>query len=113
MPYSDGRNEFRELSEVLLAWKAPSAVPDRRESVLNFSLGVGDAFKARSGQPPLSVGSPQKATAMLRQLAHDRASMNQLALLLSPSYSVSFEFKDTCRLQGAGRTRGGARPGNT
>ena len=97
MLYLDRKNEFRELSQVLLSEKALSAMPNWKEFVLNFSLDVEDAFKAWSGQSPLSPSSPQKALTLLRQLGHDKTSMNQLAHLLNMSYNLSCEFKEIYR----------------
>ena len=94
MLYIDRKNEFRELSLVLLNEKALKAMPNWKEFVLNFCLDVEDAFKTWSGQNPLSVSSPQKALTLLRQLAHDKTSMNQLAHLLNLSYTISLEFKE-------------------
>ena len=79
MLYLDRKNEFRELSEVLLNEKALNAMTNWKEFVLNFSLDVEDAFKTWSGQSPLVHSSPQKALTLLRQLGHDKTSMNQLA----------------------------------
>jgi len=97
MLYVDRKNEFRELSHVLLSPKAISLMPNWKEFVLNFSLDVEDAFKTWSGQTPLSVNSPQKALTLLRQLGHDKTSMNQLAHLLNLSYTLSREFKEIYR----------------
>jgi hypothetical protein len=97
MLYLDRKNEFRELSQVLLSEKALSAMPNWKEFVLNFSLDVEDAFKAWSGQTPLSPSSPQKALTLLRQLGRDKTSMNQLAHLLNMSYNLSCEFKEIYR----------------
>lgn len=97
MLYLDRKNEFRELSEVLLNKKALSAMPNWKEFVLNFSLDVEDAFKTWSGQNPLAPSSPQKALTLLRQLGHDKTSMNQLAHLLNMSYNISCEFKEIYR----------------
>ena len=97
MLYLDRKNEFRELSQVLLSEKALNAMPNWKEFVLNFSLDVEDAFKAWSGQSPLSPSSPQKALTLLRQLGHDKTSMNQLAHLLNMSYNLSCEFKEIYR----------------
>ena len=94
MLYIDRKNEFRELSQVLLNEKALSAMPNWKEFVLNFSLDVEDAFKTWSGQSPLAASSPQKALTLLRQLGHDKTSMNQLAHLLNLSYNISCEFKE-------------------
>ena len=97
MLYLDRKNEFRELSEVLLTEKALNAMPNWKEFVLNFSLDVEDAFKTWSGQTSLSSNSPQKALTLLRQLGHDKTSMNQLAHLLNMSYNISCEFKEIYR----------------
>ena len=94
MLYIDRKNEFRELSEVLLTEKALQAMPNWKEFVLNFSLDVEEAFKTWSGQTDLLVSSPQKALTILRQLGHDKTSMNQLAHLLNISYNLSLEFKE-------------------
>ena len=97
MLYLDRKNEFRELSQVLLSEKALKAMPNWKEFVLNFSLDVEDAFKTWSGQRPLSSSSPQKALTLLRQLGHDKTSMNQLAHLLNMAYNLSCEFKEIYR----------------
>jgi len=97
MLYIDRKNEFREMSEVLLTEKALKAMPNWKEFVLNFSLDVDDAFKTWSGQEALLVRSPQKALTILRQLGHDKTSMNQLAHLLNISYNISLEFKEIYR----------------
>mgnify|MGYP007062916128 FL=1 len=97
MLYIDRKNEFRELSNVLLSEKAIQSMPHWKEFVLNFSLDVDDAFKTWSGQSPLSSRSPQKALTLLRQLGRDKTSMNQLAHLLNLSYNISCEFKEIYR----------------
>lgn len=97
MLYLDRKNEFRELSQVLLNEKALNSMPNWKEFVLNFCLDVEDAFKTWSGQNPLVIGSPQKALTLLRQLGHDKTSMNQLAHLLNMSYNISCEFKEIYR----------------
>ena len=97
MLYLDRKNEFRELSEVLLSEKALMAMPNWKEFVLNFSLDVEDAFKTWSGQSPLAISSPQKALTLLRQLGHDKTSMNQLAHLMNLAYNLSCEFKEIYR----------------
>lgn len=94
MLYVDRKNEFRELSHVLLNEKALKAMPNWREFVLNFCLDVEESFKTWSGKHPLLSSSPQKALTLLRQLGHDKTSMNQLAHLLNISYNISLEFKE-------------------
>ena len=97
MLYLDRKNEFRELSQVLLSEKALKSMPNWKEFVLNFSLDVEEAFKSWSGQIPLPSSAPQKALTILRQLGHDKTSMNQLAHLLNMSYNISREFKEIYR----------------
>jgi len=97
MLYIDRKNEFRELSLVLLSEKALKAMPNWKEFVLNFCLDVEEAFKTWSGQNSLLVSSPQKALTILRQLGHEMTSMNQLAHLLNMSYNLSVEFKEIYR----------------
>ena len=94
MLYMDRKNEFHELSLVLLNEKALKAMPNWKEFVLNFCLDVEEAFMTWSGTLPLSVSSPQKALTILRQLAHEKTSMNQLAHLLNLSCNLSIEFKE-------------------
>jgi len=94
MLYVDRVIEFRELSLVLLSEKVLQKMPHWKEFVLNFCLDVEDAFKTWSGQSALTVKSPQKALTLLRQLAHDKTSMNQLAHLLNLSCTISIEFKE-------------------
>ena len=97
MLYVDRKNEFRELSLVLLNEKALQSMPNWKEFVLNFCLDVEEAFKTWSGQTSLLISSPQKALTILRQLGHDKTSMNQLAHLLNMSYNISVEFKEIYR----------------
>ncbi|HEY4680081.1 MAG TPA: hypothetical protein VIH04_02320 [Nitrosarchaeum sp.] len=94
----DRRNEFRELSEVLLRNpKSMEMVPYSEQFILNFCLEVNEAFKTWSGQMDLSVNSPQKALTILRQLSRDKTTMNQLAHLLNISYTLADEFKEIYR----------------
>lgn len=97
MLYVDRRNEFRTLSEVLLSKRALEAMPNWREFVLNFSLDVEEAFRTWTGDSPLVPSSPQKALTLLRQLGHDKTSMNELAHLLNLSFNISLEFKEIYR----------------
>ncbi len=97
MLYIDRKNEFRELSLVLLSENAFHCIPNWKEFILNFSLDVEESFKTWSGQMSLSPNSPQKALTLLRQLSHGKTSMNQLVHLLNLSYSISREFKEIYR----------------
>ena len=94
----DRRNEFRELSAVLLKTsKSMEPIPNSEQFILNFCLEVNEAFKAWSGQMDLSINSPQKALTILRQLSRDKTTMNQLAHLLNLSYTLADEFKEIYR----------------
>jgi len=94
----DRKNEFHELSEVLLrSTKSMETVPNSEHFVLNFCLDVNDAFKTWSGQMELSTSSPQKALTILRQLSRNKTTMNQLAHLLNLSYTLADEFKEIYR----------------
>lgn len=97
MLYLDRKNQFRELSQVLLSEKALKVMPHWKEFVLNFCVDVEEAFMTWSGQSHLSTSSPQKALTILRQLGHDMTSMNQLIHLLYMSYNLSIEFKEIYR----------------
>ena len=92
--YSDRKNQFRELSSVLLSEKATKYMPHWREFILNFSLDIEDAFLTWSNQTPLSVHSPQKALTILRQLGNGKTSMNQIVHLMNMAYDISTEFKE-------------------
>ncbi len=93
MLYTDRKNEFRELSEVILAEKAKT-MSNWKEFVLNFCLDMGDSFKTWTGQKPSSATSPQKALTLLRQLGKGMTSMNQLTHMQNISYNLSAEFKE-------------------
>ena len=97
MLYTVRKNEFRELSKVLLNEKALQSMPNWKEFVLNFCLDVEEAFKTWSGQTSLLTSSPQKALTLLRQLGHGQTSMNQLVHLLNTAYNLSVEFKEIHR----------------
>ena len=94
----DRRNEFREISDVLLrASKFSEPIPHSEQFILNFCLEVNEAFKTWSGQADLPVNSAQKALTILRQLSRDKTTMNQLAHLLNLSYTLANEFKEIYR----------------
>ncbi len=97
MLYVDRKVEFRELGLEILNEKALQAMPHWKEFVLNFCLDVEEAFKTWTGKNSLTVSSPQKALTILRQLARDKTSMNQLAHLLNLSCTISLEFKEIYR----------------
>ena len=93
MMFVDRKNQFRELSEVLLPENASDTMPTWKEFILNFSLDVESAFETWSGKSSLSVNSPQKSLTILRQLGRDGASLNLLVHRLNMSYNLSTEFK--------------------
>ncbi|MBI5859230.1 MAG: hypothetical protein HZB73_00495 [Nitrosarchaeum sp.] len=94
----DRKNEFRELSEVLLRTpKSMDLLPNSEQFILNFCLDVNEAFKTWSGQMDLSINSPQKALTILRQLSRDKTTMNQLAHFLNISYTLADEFREIYR----------------
>ena len=93
MMFVDRKNQFRELSQVLLPENTSNTMTTWKEFILNFSLDVESAFKTWSGESPLSVNSPQKALTILRQLSRDGASLNLLVHRLNMSYNISTEFK--------------------
>ena len=93
MMFVDRKNQFRELSQVLLPENTSNTMPTWKEFVLNFSLDVESAFETWSGESPLSVNSPQKTLTILRQLSRDGASLNLLVHRLNMSYNLSTEFK--------------------
>ena len=93
MIFVDRKNQFRELSQVLLPENASNSMLTWKEFILNFSLDVESAFETWSGQTPLSANSPQKALTILRQLSRDGASLNLLVHRLNMSYNLSTEFK--------------------
>ena len=93
MMFVDRKNQFRELSQVLLPENASDTMSTWKEFILNFCLDVESAFETWSGQTPLTVNSPQKALTILRQLGRDGASLNLLIHRLNMSYNLSTEFK--------------------
>ena len=92
--YADRKNQFQELSQVLLNEKALKSMPNWREFILNFSLGLEDAFLTWSGQASLSVNSPQMALTILRQLGNGKTTMNQIVHMMNISYDLSAEFNE-------------------
>ncbi len=97
MLYVDRKVEFRELGLEILNEKALQNMSHWKEFVLNFCMDVEESFMTWSGKNPLSVSSPQKALTILRQLARNKSSMNQLAHLLNLSCTISLEFKEIYR----------------
>ena len=94
----DRRNEFRELSAILLRpQKYGDFVPNSEQFILNFCLDVNEAFKTWAGQMSLTNNSPQKALTILRQLSREKTTMNQLTHFLNISYTLAEEFKEIYR----------------
>jgi hypothetical protein len=95
--YTDRKNEFRELSRVVLGEKKLKEMSNWKEFILNFCLDVGDSFRTWTGQKPPSATSPQKALTILRQVGNNITSMNKLTHILNISYNLSMEFKEIYR----------------
>ena len=94
----DRQNEFNELIQILLKiQKSTGPVPYSEQFVLNFCLDVNEAFKTWSGKESLTNNSPQKALTILRQLSHDKTTMNQMTHLLNISYTLAEEFMEIYR----------------
>lgn len=93
----DRKNEFRELSNMVLPKTSTEPIKNWEEFVLSFCLDVNDAFKTWSGEMKLSPNSPQKALTILRQLSRNKTSMIQLSHLMNISYDLAEEFKEIYR----------------
>jgi hypothetical protein len=94
----DRRNEFRELSEILLrTQKSTDPVPNSEQFILNFCLDVNEAFQTWTGKMILTNNSPQKALTILRQLSREKTTMNQLTHFLNISFTLADEFKEIYR----------------
>ena len=95
--YTDRKNEFQELVQVILGEKRLKEMSNWKEFILNFSLDVGDSFRTWTGQKPPSITSPQKALTILRKVGNRKTSMNQLTHVLNIAYNLSSEFKEIYR----------------
>jgi hypothetical protein len=91
--FVDRKNEFRELSNMILPKTLVEPIKNWEHFVLNFCLDVNEAFKTWSGDMPLNPNSPQKALTILRQLSRNKKSMNQLSHLMNISFDLAEEFK--------------------
>jgi len=89
----DRKNEFRELSNMIMPKTLSEPIKNWEQFIMNFCLDVNEAFKTWSGEIRLNHNSPQKALTILRQLSRDKTSMNQLSHLLNISYSLAEDFK--------------------
>ncbi len=96
----DRKNEFRELSIMILPKTSSEPIKNWEQFVLNFCLDVNEAFKTWSGQSELNQTSPQKALTILRQLSMNKTAMTQLAHLLNISYDLADQFKEIYRRLG-------------
>jgi hypothetical protein len=88
------KNEFRELSNMVLPKTQSEPVKNWEQFVMNFCLDVNEAFKTWSGDMELNS---QKALTILRQLSRDKTSMTQLSHLMNISYDLAEEFKEIYR----------------
>jgi hypothetical protein len=89
----DRKNEFRELSKMIMPKTLTHPIKNWEQFVLNFCLDVSEAFNTWSGDINLNPNSPQKALTILRQLSRDKTSMTQLSHLMNISYDLAEEFK--------------------
>lgn len=90
----DRKNEFRELSNMIIPKTTSEPIKNWEHFVMNFCLDVNEAFKTWSGELKLNTNSPQKALTILRQLSRNKTSMNQLSHLMNISYDLAEEFKE-------------------
>ena len=90
----DRKNEFRELSNMIIPKTTTEPIKNWEHFVMNFCLDVNEAFKTWSGDLELNTNSPQKALTILRQLSRNKKSMNQLSHLMNISYDLAEEFKE-------------------
>jgi len=94
MLLNDRRNEFRELSELILNHLTPeSKIKNWDEFVLCFCIDVSKAFKIWSGKDELLPNSALHTLTILRQLSRHRSSMTQLTHSLNMAYTIGEEFK--------------------
>ncbi len=96
----DRKNEFRELSIMILPKTLSEPIKNWEQFVMNFCLDVNEAFKTWSGELELNQTSPQKALTILRQLSMNKTAMTQLAHLLNISYDLADQFKEIYRRLG-------------
>ena len=93
----DRKNEFRELSDMVLPKSLNEPIKNWEQFVMNFCLDVNEAFKTWSGYSELTPTSPQKALTILRQLSMNKTSMTQLSYLLNISDVLAEQFKEIYR----------------
>jgi hypothetical protein len=91
------RNEFREISAMVLPKSLSEPIQNWEQFVMNFCLDVNEAFKTWTGSSELTPTSPQKALTILRQLSMNKTSMTQLSYLLNISYDLAEQFKEIYR----------------
>lgn len=91
------RNEFREISTMVLPKSLSEPIQNWEQFVMNFCLDVNEAFKTWSGNSELTPTSPQKALTILRQLSMNKTSMTQLSYLLNISDVLAEQFKEIYR----------------
>ena len=94
------RNEFREISAMVLPKSSSEPIQNWEQFVMNFCLDVNEAFKTWSGYSELTPTSPQKALTILRQLSMNKTSMTQLSYLLNISDVLAEQFKEIYRRLG-------------
>ena len=93
----DRKNEFRELSTMIMPKTLSEPIINWEQFVMNFCLDVNEAFKTWSGEKELTQNSPQIALTILRQLSRNKTAMTQLFHLMNISYDLAEEFKEIYR----------------
>ena len=95
MLLNDRKNEFRTLQQTIL-WHVPTStgpIENWEEFILNFCMDVCTAFKTWNGTDELPINASLKALTILRQLAREKNTMNELTHLLNIAFNLAEEFK--------------------
>jgi len=90
----DRKNEFREISNMIIPKTSSDPIKNWEQFVLSFCLDVNESFKTWTGEMSLNPNSPQKALTILRQLSRNKTSMNQLSHLMNIAYDLAEQFKE-------------------
>ena len=91
----DRKNEFKMLADCIF-WNVPEEmkpIKNWEEFILNFCLDVNKEFSRWTGKVELTANADMKALTILRQLAHDKKTMTELAHCLNCAYTLAEEFK--------------------
>ncbi|MDE1727373.1 MAG: hypothetical protein KGH89_08960 [Thaumarchaeota archaeon] len=91
MLYADKSNEFHELAH---ATGYPVTNKDWEKIILNFCLDFDDCFKAWSdANTPSDHKKVHKCMTMMRQIAHGKTNMTEVAKLQTIAYRIAEDFK--------------------